>query len=128
FPAQPGDSRDMLYSYMVNPDDGVRYLMIVNNQTYSNQSAITHTVNFSADIAALTEVSNVDGSYMAPVDLTTTHKAEFSFDVGEGRLFRLDYESGSEPVDDFDSACTFVQRILDFFAMLRDWFYGLFGL
>jgi len=101
FLAQPGDSRDMLYSYMVNPADGARYLMVVNNATASNASPITHTVNFNSasglEVASLTEVSHVDGSYMAPIDLRSTHSAAFTFDVGEGRLFRLDYEG--EPGD-----------------------------
>jgi hypothetical protein len=101
FLAQPGDSRDMLYSYMVNPADGARYLMVVNNATASSASPVTHTINFNTAsglaIAGLAEVSHVDGSYMAPVDLRSTHSAAFTFDAGEGRLFRLDYEG--EPGD-----------------------------
>ena len=101
FLAQPGDSRDMLYSYMVNPADGTRYLMVVNNDTKSNSSPITHTINFNTAsglaIASLTEVSHEDGSFMAPVDLSSAHAATFTFDVGEGRLFRLDY--AREPGD-----------------------------
>jgi len=101
FLAQPGDSRDMLYSYMVNPADGTRYLMVVNNDTASDASPITHTINFNnasgLEIVSLSEVSHVDGGYMAPVDLRSAHTAAFTFDVGEGRLFRLDY--AGEPGD-----------------------------
>jgi len=101
FLAQPGDSRDMLYSYMVNPADGARYLMVVNNATASNASSITHTLNFKnasgLQVVSLTEVSRTDGNYMTPVDLRIAHSAAFTFDAGEGRLFRLDYEG--EPGD-----------------------------
>jgi len=101
FLAQPGDSRDMLYSYMVDPADGTRYLMAVNNATASSASPITHTINFKTpaglQIASLTEISHVDGDPMPPVDLRTAHAATFTFDVGEGRLFRLDYDG--EPGD-----------------------------
>ncbi|MCL2507724.1 MAG: hypothetical protein FWF05_00965 [Oscillospiraceae bacterium] len=104
FPAQPGDTRDVLYSDMVNPNDGTRYLMVVNNQTHSNHSAITHTVNFKnaegLKIAALTEVSHETGEYLEPIDLTGAHSASISLLPGEGRLFRLDYASGSEPGGD----------------------------
>ena len=103
FLAQPGDSKDMLYSYMVDPDDGARYLMVVNNDTKSGSSQITHTINFKTaaglEVAGLSEVSrdiNAKG-LKPPVDLKAAHTAQFTFLPGEGRLFRLDYEG--EPGD-----------------------------
>ncbi|MCL1855708.1 MAG: hypothetical protein FWF86_08245, partial [Clostridia bacterium] len=79
FLAQSGDSRDMLYSYMVNPADGTRYLMVVNNATASDAGPITHTINFNTasglEVVSLTEVSHADGSLLAPVDLRSAHSA-----------------------------------------------------
>jgi len=107
FLAQPGDSRDMLYSYLVNPADGTRYLMVVNNDTRSSSGPVTHTVNFKTAsglaVAGLTEVSHADGSFLAPVDLRGAHAAAFTFEPGEGRLFRLEYEG--EPGDPGTACC-----------------------
>ena len=103
FFAQPGDSRDMLYSHMVHPVTGAEYLMVVNNQTHSNQGAVSHTINFTnaagQKVQSLTEVSSNYSSrgFKAPVDLRTTHAATFTFQTGEGRLFRLDYAAGTTP-------------------------------
>jgi len=130
FFAQPGDSRDVLYSLMVNPEDGARYLMVVNNQTHSNHSAITHTINFKnaegLKLAALTEVSHDTGAYLEPIDLTTAHSAALSFLPGEGRLFRLDYADGSEP-GEIEPDCGCGAGISEFFTGLLSSISRLFG-
>jgi hypothetical protein len=70
--------------------------MVVNNTTFSNASAISHTINFANAVNQgfkyIREVSHVDGSLMEPIDLLAGSTHTFTFEVGEGRLFRLNDE------------------------------------